>query len=335
MMREVSFDPTTLVRDYGDPAGEAKACRADCAIFDFSFMARARLRGPRAIDLLRLVTPRDLSDQVPGAIRYALRIDAEGRVVADLTVWRTGVDEFEVYSGRGRDIEDLVAASSALAEVADLGADTAVIAVQGPRSRDVVSALGASDAISVLGYFRHAEAVIAGVPCRIGRLGYTGERGYELVTTAEAKPVLWSALTSRARAAGFAAADILRIEAGFILFANELSVPVTAAELGLARFACAGAWPIGHRLVSFMAQARQAPVLFRPAIGMHFPPAPGQIAVTSACISPVAGGILGLGFVAADHGNISGTLLDPEAGFSGIREVPLPFVDFEKRRPRH
>src|SRR5262249_57514739 len=90
-----------------------------------------------------------------------------------------------------------------------------------------------------LEYFGNGGRNMGGVACRVGRLGYTGERGFEIVLPRAAREVVWTALARHARPAGFAAADILRIEAGFLLFANELRFPVSAAELELGRFAAA------------------------------------------------------------------------------------------------
>ena len=71
------------------------------------------------------------------------------------------------------------------------------------------------------------------MPCVIGRLGYSGEPGFEIIVDAELQAPLWNELSGRARPAGFAATDILRIEAGLVLFANEFVVPVTPSEAGL------------------------------------------------------------------------------------------------------
>jgi glycine cleavage system aminomethyltransferase T len=70
------FDATALVRDYGDGLAEARACRADCALFDFSFISRARIGGSGAIEALARLQPRPMGDIMPGRIRYAVRLGA-------------------------------------------------------------------------------------------------------------------------------------------------------------------------------------------------------------------------------------------------------------------
>ena len=73
------------------------------------------------------------------------------------------------------------------------------------------------------------------MPVTIGRLGYSGELGYELIVPGEAAPALWRELAVDARECGFDAANSLRIESGYILFTNELAGPVNPFELGLER----------------------------------------------------------------------------------------------------
>lgn len=321
---------SALVRDYGDPAGEAASCRADAALFDFSFMHRARVAGPLAGRLVQRLTPRPLADLAPGRIRYALHLDAAGHVEADLTIWRIDEESFEIFSGRPDEIALLRAASAAA--VRDLTGETAILAVQGPRSLACLAGLAPLEPLRALAYFSHAAIDIAGIACRVGRLGYTGERGFEIILPRAAKATLWAALARRARPAGFAAADMLRIEAGFILFANELRFPVTPAELGLARFAACRSPEPRLRLVGFRGRAEGDPTLFQASRDAAFPPAPGTILVTSACRSVSAGGVLGLGYVAAAAA--PRRVIDPTGRFHEVVVVDMPFVDPDKRRPR-
>ena len=108
-----------------------------------------------------------------------------------------------------------------------------MLAVQGPESARVLERhLGAAPDVA---YFGFREALLAGVPVTIGRLGYSGELGYELIVPSEAAPALWRQLAADARECGFDAANSLRIESGYILFTSELAEPVNPFELGLER----------------------------------------------------------------------------------------------------
>jgi glycine cleavage system aminomethyltransferase T len=338
-MVKSGFDLGALTRDYGDVQAEAASCRSGAALFDFSFMSRVRIKGPGACALIAKLTPRRFDDLPAGRIRYALQINTAGHVVRDLTIWRLGEDCFEVFSGSDDEIAQLKAAEGPTVSVRDLSGETAILAVQGPESLRALCAAGVVEPPRALPYFAHMRASIAGLPCRIGRLGYTGERGFEIVLPRGAREAIWNVLAEHARPAGFAAADVLRIEAGFILFANELRFAVSPAELGLGRFASEPAWQTTAqprartvRLVCFQATCDSVPVLWEPHCNVGFPPAPGVIVVTSACRSILTGGVMGLGYALA---TTSGTkLCDPAGQFRDIREVSLPFFDPAKQVPR-
>src|SRR4030088_3097912 len=143
-----------LTNDFGDPAAEARACRTDCALFDFSFLECARLQGPRACSIIETFAGRSLQALAEKQIFYALRVDAGGAMVADLTIWRTGAQTFDVMSGRR---EDVAALLDALRNLGDVGA------------------------VGRLEYFTFCDANLAGISCMVGRLGYTGEAGFEII----------------------------------------------------------------------------------------------------------------------------------------------------------
>jgi len=336
-----SFDLLALRRDFGDVQAEAASCRSAAALFDFSFMSRLRIEGSGASALIAKLTPRRIDDLPSGRIRYALRIDEGGHVIGDLTIWRLEADCFEVFSGTREQVADVKTFDGRTVSVRELSSDTAILAVQGPGSLRALCAAGFAGALRELPYFAHMSASIAGVPCRIGRLGYTGERGFEIVLPRDAREAIWTILAKHARPAGFAAADILRIEAGFILFSNELRFPVSAGELGLDRFAAEPAHQATAeeqkqrvRLLGFRATCDLDPILWQPLRSdASFPPPPGEVLVTSACRSILAGGVLGLGYALA--GPDKAQLSDDAAGlFRDIREVSLPFYDPRKRIPR-
>jgi aminomethyltransferase len=336
------FDLRALRRDYGDVHAEASSCRSAAALFDFSFMSRIRVEGRAAAELIGALTPRRIDDLPPGRIRYALSVAAEGRVLSDLTIWRLDCETFEIFDGTGDAVAQLqLAAAASAATVRDLSPETAIFAVQGPASLRALSTVMSAEELRGLAYFAHAPAKIAGIACRIGRLGYTGERGFEIVLPRAAREEIWAMLAPHARPAGFAAADILRIEAGFLLFANELRVPVTAAELRLTQFVAGARTPCRDgaakrerrvRLLCFEASCDSEPVLWQQQAGASFPPPPGSLFATSACRSIVTNAVLGLGYAVAEPRVAQ--LVDPAGRFHEIREVPLPFHDPRKERPR-
>ncbi len=322
------------VNDFGDAAAEARACRTDCALFDFSFLECARIEGAGASGVVQAFTGRPVGALDVGKICYALRVGATGAVVADLTVWRIGANAYEVMSGRRDDIADLLGHAGPGIDVTNISPDTATFALQGPGSLDALRRLCDARPIELLGYFNFGQIKLNGITCRVGRLGYTGEAGFEVIVPREHARDIWQALSAQARPAGFIAADMLRIEAGFVLFSNEFRLPVSPQEAGLGKFyrsADLSARQIA--LVSFRADVDSLRLPWQPSGHLERPVTPGEIVVTSGCSSDVAGGILGLGYVSADT-EFGASLHDPAGIFRNVRRTPLPFYDSAKRRPR-
>ncbi len=316
---------STLIRDFGDIDAEVAACRDDVALFDFSFMSRGASAGPSARGAVQGLTVRSLANLQPGRIAYGVRTDERGYARADLTIWRMSHERWEVFSGRREDV-------TAIPGGADLSGESCILSVQGPRSLQALAGLTNVEVAARLDYFEHAQIEIAGISCRLGRLGYTGERGFELIAPAAARQTLWDALAKRARPAGFAAIDVLRIEAGFILFLNEFKPMVTPGEAGLGRFGGPERRAARVELVGFTAESEKRPALFAPMPPTQWPPAAGEIVVTSAAWSEGLGATIGLGYVRA--GEARTTLVDPAGAFRNVRRKAIPFVDPLKRRVR-
>jgi aminomethyltransferase len=320
--------------DYGDADAEARACRTECALFDFSFLESVRLDGERASNLIESFTGRSLSSLAQRKIFYALRVGPAGEIINDLTVWRIGESTFEIMSGSRRDVTDLLRCAGPGITVTEMAPERATFAVQGPLALNALSQLGDLNPIEHLKYFSFESARLADIPCRIGRLGYTGEAGFEIIVEREYANKLWRELSVRVRPAGFVAADSLRIEAGFVLFTNEFQLPVTPQEVGLGKFnRSANSIAPRIKLVSFRADANRLSWPWQPLGQPQRPVALGTITVTSACESIAAGGILGLGYVPIES-TAETTLLDPTSTFHNIRLTPMPFYDTAKRRPR-
>jgi glycine cleavage system aminomethyltransferase T len=127
---------------------------------------------------------------------------------------------------------------------------------------------------------------------------------------------------------------MLRIEAGFVLFDNEFRLPVAPEEAGLARFSVEqNTHQTPLRLISFRAEADHLSLPWFAKSAPERPTRPGVIAVTSACHSIAARGVLGLGFVTASTDD-DAVLEDSSRQFRDIRRTQMPFYDTSKRRPR-
>jgi len=124
--------------------------------------------------------------------------------------------------------------------VTDRSLEFGMLALQGPAWEEAVRPHVDGDAVFGLAYFAVAEAAVAGVPCLVARTGYTGEPGVEIMCPAAGTPRVWDALMSGAHApapAGLAARDTLRMEMGYPLYGQELTLQRTPIEAGL-KWAC-------------------------------------------------------------------------------------------------
>lgn len=321
---------------YTDAAEEHLATRRACGLFDFSFMGHFEVAGADARAFLDRLQTRNLSTLAPGRIAYTLLLRPDGTVFIDATVWCLARDRYWLFTGRRSDFAFVAeAAGEAGVALSDLSGANAVLAVQGPESARVLERhLSAAPGIP---YFGFREARCAGTAVTIGRLGYSGELGYELIVPTGAAGGLWRELATDARACGFDAANSLRLESGYILFTNELARPVNPYELGLERlvsfdrraFTGSGALRARpgrgseRRLVGFDGFVR------RDTSSRGEVP---RVEVTSRVRSPTFGRELALGFAPMDAA-APGTLVstsDTEVG----RICRLPFYDPGRVLPR-
>jgi len=321
-----------VIRDYGDPYQEAFRCRTDCALFDFSFVYRVRACGPNAIREIENFQPRKINDMRIGQIRFSVKTDPQGSVRSDLTLWRIAATAFEIMSGCRDDIVELLSLQNGGFKVDDLSEGNAIISIQGQNTLAILEQHTDVDVVKALPYFYFTEAKIGGVSCIVGRLGYSGEKGLEILLGESDKARLWEQLSERVAPAGFAAIDILRIEAGFFLFTNECRIKPSISELGLSDLLEAGAGKPEIRFTAFKAGGDAAFSLWKPETRIVERPATGTISITSACYSPLFESIIGLGFVRQEP--VQSKVSDPRNEFRDIELYSAPIFDPHKSRPR-
>jgi len=323
---------------YTDAVEEHLATRASCGLFDFSFMSHFEVAGANARAFLDRLQTRNLSALAPGRIAYTLLLRPDGTVFIDATLWCVAPDRYWLFTGRRSD-SGFVAEAVRERDVVllDRSSEHAVLALQGPQSaRALERHLGAAPGLA---YFGFRGATLAGVPVTIGRLGYSGELGYELIVPNDAALALWRQLAADARECGFDAANSLRIESGYILFSNELARPVNPLELGLERLVSSDGRPFtggdALRATRGRKPARRLVGLDRLAEAGRPPSAAAdlpQAEVTSRAFSPVFGRELALGFVPSAAAWPGELIAFGDSGRA--RVARLPFYDPGQVRPR-
>ena len=329
---------------FSDARNEHLATRRDAGLFDFSFMGCWEIAGRDSARFLQSLQTRDMRCLKPGRICYTLLCASDGSVLNDATVWRHGPDRFWLFSGRRSDLAHIAAYARAYdVAISEISDNHVVLAVQGPRSHAILARLLTSYALADLRYFGFHKTQLCKSVAWIGRLGYSGELGYEVIVPEEAAVEVWEHVRAEGRSqgvveCGFDAANSLRVESGYILFSRELGEPTTPYELGLDRLV---ALQRGSFIGSEALHALRRNVPRRKLVGIKFEriaavvPSARYAAgarITSECFSPTFGCRLALGFVDRADGRLD-RIVYAQDGRRG-RIARLPFYDPARVLPR-
>jgi aminomethyltransferase len=234
---------------YAGTVAEHTATRSTVGLFDVSHLGKALVRGPGAAEFVNTAFTNDLGRIGPGKAQYTLCCTATGGVIDDLIAYYVADDEIFLVPNAANTAA-VVAALKAVAPqaltITDEHRSHAVLAVQGPKSTDVLIALGLPTDMDYMGY---ADAEFAGVPVRVCRTGYTGEHGYELLPPWDSAAVVFDALVTAVadaggEPAGLGARDTLRTEMGYPLHGHELSLEISPLQARCG-------WAIGWRKDAF------------------------------------------------------------------------------------
>ncbi len=348
--RLIDFAGWEMPVQYRGILEEHRAVRERAGLFDLSHMGELFVVGPEAGEALAyaLVTnPPTLAD---GRAHYSMIVAPDGGILDDLIVYRLGPERFLVVANasNAQTVSDLLAErlGGFKAVLDDRSLATALVAIQGPRSVEILRPLTDVD-LDALRYYAIAEGTVVGIPALVARTGYTGEDGFEIfVETARAGEV-WDALMTAGKPfdiapIGLGARDTLRLEAGMPLYGNELDAETSPFEAGLGRvvkldkpddFVGKAALEkvardgVDRKLVGLVVRGR--------GIARHgYPVRSGERvsgAVTSGTQSPTLGQPIAMGYVATADAE-AGTMLDVEIRGQPVpaEVVPLPFYRRER-----
>ena len=241
--RMVEFAGWSMPVQYAGILEEHRAVRTRAGLFDLSHMGELFVDGTDAAKALGYALVSDPAALQVGRAQYSMICFPGGGVLDDLIVYRLGEDRFMVVANAS----NAAAVSDALAEriegfrvvLDDRSLATALVAIQGPLSRQVMAPL-TDLAIADLRNYAIGDGHVAGQPALVARTGYTGEDGFEVFVDVPSAGHVWDALMEAGRSAGvvpvgLGARDTLRLEAGMPLYGNELGADTTPYEAGLGR----------------------------------------------------------------------------------------------------
>ena len=220
----------------GGVLNEHRAVRENVGLFDVSHLGKASVTGLGALQYLNSVFTNDLNRIGDGQAQYTLMCDdVTGGVVDDLIVYRYSPERLFLIPNAANTSEvlsRLQAKAPNGIEIKNLHESHSVLALQGPKSDEVLRSLGVSPELE---YMSFKECTIADKKIVLCRTGYTGERGYEILSSWNDALAVWNLLRDAVasfggRVAGLGARDTLRTEMGYPLHGHELSLSITPVE---------------------------------------------------------------------------------------------------------
>jgi aminomethyltransferase len=315
---------------------EHLAVRTGVGVFDVSHMGQIATRGPGACALLQRLLSNDLRRLPEGGAQYSVLCAPDGGVLDDLFTYRLAESHFLTVTNAANHARDLAwfreHAEGHDVDVLDCQAEFAMLAVQGPGARALLTGL----ADGRLPTRMHCcERTLAGVPMLVCGTGYTGEEGAELLFSPDQAEQVWDAIVAAgATPVGLGARDTLRLEVCFHLYGNDLSQDRGPIEAGLG-WCCReatdfiGAGSVarvrGHgpaeRLVAFSIEG--------PGIARPGNPIAGGGEVTSGTFSPSLERGIGMAYVPAGRAE-PGTELEIDVRGTSRKAVVVPKPIYSK-----
>lgn len=234
--RMVEFGGWHMPVQYSSITDEHHAVRRDSGLFDIAHMGRLKFTGPDAVRFLEHLLTNEVASLKPNQVRYSLVCDDAGGVLDDVLVTRfenwhllvvNASNRLKILSWieqqrRGFDVT-----------IEDQTFEWSMLAIQGPKSVEQLSLFTRSK-IADLKYYFATETEVLGSSAIISRTGYTGEDGFEVITTRDCGVRLWNELIARGSLpCGLGCRDTLRLEAAMPLFGHELSEMVDPLTAGL------------------------------------------------------------------------------------------------------
>jgi sarcosine oxidase, subunit alpha len=231
-------------------ARECRMVRTTVGLFDASTLGKIELVGPDAAEFLERAYVNSWKNLGVGRCRYGLLLNEAGTIIDDGVIARIAPDRFHVTTTTGGAVRVFTMFEDYLqTEWPELAAwqtsiteHYAVIAVQGPRAREVLAPLveGIDLGADAFPHMAMREGRIADVPTRLFRVSFTGELGYEVNVPAAQGPALWTALMHEVEkhggcAYGTEAMHVLRAEKGYLIVGQDTDGTMTPDDVGLGR----------------------------------------------------------------------------------------------------
>ncbi len=351
--RMVDFAGWSMPVQYTSIAEEHDATRTAVGVFDISHMGRLEIVGPKADIFLDSLLTRRVREMRPPHVRYSLVCNREGGILDDVLVYKFAESDdafWMVVNAGNRDkiVGWMKSTLPASVSVSDGTTETAMLAVQGPKSISAIEPLaGTAIPISRMRYYTCSTGEFGQFSILISRTGYTGEDGVEIICDADAALPIWEHIIGASEAvggrpAGLGARDTLRLEAAMPLYGHELSETINPFQAGLGfavnlggreftgrealeRFAADKSQPVR---IGLQVDGKRLPRQGCPVL--HGDEIVGE--VTSGTFSPTFGRPIAMAYVRPSAHAVGTRLaVDIRGTQSAAVVVPLPFYERGKK----
>jgi aminomethyltransferase len=240
--RIIDFGGWAMPVQYTNVIEEHLATRNAAGLFDICHMGEIDVRGKGAFAFLQYVLSRNLDGQEVGQMKLSILATAAGGIMDDLTVYLLAENHYRLVTNAAtkdkdyawlRKVKDEKGFSQV--EIADETDNIGKLDLQGPRSGDILQqVLPAS--LQELKFYHSVPTPVLDIPALVSRSGYTGEDGFEIYAPHDRIGEVWDGLLQAGAAyglkpIGLGARDTLRLEAGMMLYGNDMDETVTPYEV--------------------------------------------------------------------------------------------------------
>ncbi|MCK0205758.1 glycine cleavage system aminomethyltransferase GcvT [Ornithobacterium rhinotracheale] len=237
----VPFAGFEMPVQYSGVNQEHMVVREKVGVFDVSHMGQFRIKGEKALDLVQKITSNDASKLKVNQAQYSCMPNEKGGIVDDLIVYKIADDEYFLVVNAGcldKDWEWVNKQNEFGCEITNESDDTSLLAVQGPKAIEAMQSLTDVN-LAEIPFYHFQIGKFAGVDnVIISATGYTGSGGFEIYFPNEYADLMWDKVMEAGKEygiepCGLAARDTLRLEKGYCLYGNDISMETSPLEAGL------------------------------------------------------------------------------------------------------
>jgi aminomethyltransferase len=227
--------------EYSGVIKEHMAVRDAAGMFDVSHMGEFWIKGEGALSLLQKITTNDVAKLAVGQAQYSCMPNGQGGIVDDLIIYKYEEEKYLAVvnaANMQKDWDWMNKQNSFGAELEDASDTMSLIALQGPKAKQILQTITEYNLDSIGGFSFAVSNVAGAKEVIISATGYTGAGGFELYCYNNDAPVIWEAIMEAGEPfgllpAGLAARDTLRLEMGYCLYGNDIDDTTSPIEAGL------------------------------------------------------------------------------------------------------